>query len=100
MENTVLQFNPATVLVKGKRNEHGTGKSTLTNIGEVDFVCRSVTSSCGCTTPNNIKTGQVLKAGESVEITFSRHLTSPGTKYVYVSGNCTTVSLAVAAEIV
>jgi hypothetical protein len=99
MENTVLQFSPATVLVSGKRNAHGTGTSTLTNIGEVDFICKGVTSSCGCTTPNNIKTGQILKAGESIEITFSRHLTSPGTKYVYVSGNCTTVSLAVAAEI-
>jgi hypothetical protein len=47
-----------------------------------------------------MKPGQILKPGESVEISFSRHLTSPGTKYVYVSGNCTTVSLAVAAELV
>jgi hypothetical protein len=99
MENTVLQFNPGTVLVKGKRDEHGTGKTTLTNVGEVDFICRSVTSSCGCTTPDDIQTGQVLKPGESIEVNVTRHLTSPGTKYVYVSGNCTTVSLAIAAEI-
>jgi hypothetical protein len=99
MENTVLQFSPATVVVMGKRNDHGVGKATLTNIGNSDFVCRDVTSSCGCTKPDNIKTGQILKPGESIEITFSRHLTSPGTKYVYVSGNCTTVSLAVGAEI-
>ena len=99
MENTVLQFNPATVLVSGARNAHVTGTSTLTNIGEVDFICRGITSSCGCTTPDDIQPGQILKPGESIQITVNRHLTSPGTKYVYVSGNCTTVSLAVAAEI-
>ena len=100
MENTELQFNPENVLVTGERNSSQIGKATLTNIGSVDFICRSVTSSCGCTTTNNLKPGTVLKPGESIEISFTRKLSSPGTKYIYVSGNCVTVSLPIAAEIV
>jgi hypothetical protein len=100
MESTELEFNPEAVVVSGARNSSQTGKASLKNIGSVDFICRSVTSSCGCTTTNNIKPGSVLKPGESVEISFTRKLSSPGTKFIYVSGNCVTVSLPIAAEII
>jgi hypothetical protein len=99
MENTVLKFNPESYTLSGTRNSSQTGKVSLTNIGEVDFICRSVTSSCGCTTTNDVKPGTTLKPGESVEISFTRQLNSPGTKYIYVSGNCVTVSLPIAAQI-
>jgi len=99
MENTVLEFNPESVIVSGARNSSQTGKASLKNIGEVDFICRGVTSSCGCTTTNDVKPGTVIKPGESVEISFTRKLSSPGTKFIYVSGNCVTVSLPIAAQI-
>ena len=98
--NTTIEFTPNEVLVKGTRNSQQTGKSTLKNIGEVDFICKNVSANCGCTVPRNIKTGTILKPGETIEVDFSIKLGTQGTKRIFVMGNCVTASLGINIEFI
>ena len=96
---TTVAFEPAIVLVEGKRNSTAGGSAILKNIGDETFVCRSVSASCGCTTPSGIETGTTLEPGETRELHFSIQLNTPSNKYIYVHGNCTTVSLTISKNI-
>jgi hypothetical protein len=45
--------------------------------------------------PTGLKTADIIKPGESVTLSFSIDLKTPGTKYIYVFGNADTVALAI-----
>lgn len=93
--NTILKATPESVVLEGPRDSNKTGQFVLKNEGSIDFVCRSVTKSCGCTMPTGLQTADIIKPGESVTISFNIDLKTPGTKYIYVFGNADTVSLAI-----
>jgi len=97
---TILKATPESVALEGPRNSHKTGQFVLTNTGSIDFVCRSVTKSCGCTMPTGLKTADIIKPGESVTLSFSIDLKTPGTKYIYVFGNADTVALAIHLQLI
>lgn len=100
METTTLVFEPSSVLLSGKRDTHIEGTATLKNVGEVDFLCKSVSSSCGCTTQQSVKTGTKIKAGESLEISFKVKLSTQGVKHIHVMGNCVTAGLSINTKII
>lgn len=93
--NTVLEANPESVILEGSRNSNKSGVFTITNKGSIDFVCRSVTKSCGCTMPTGLQPADIIKPGESKQLSFSIDLKTPGTKYIYVFGNADTLALPI-----
>lgn len=99
MRNTTIVFEPSTILLSGKRDTKVEGMAKLKNIGEEDFLCKGVSSSCGCTTQQSIKTGTKIAKGEDIDILFSVKLSTPGVKHIYVSGNCVTASLSINIQI-
>jgi hypothetical protein len=92
--DTTIEFIPKIVELAGPRNTTAKGVATIKNVGPNDFTCRGVSTSCGCTLPHGIWTGTEIKAGDELEISFEAQLKTPGTKYIYVSGNSNTISLA------
>lgn len=96
---TTIEFEPANVIVTGKKNETVSGSSKVKNIGTTRFTCRSVAKSCGCTTPWGIDTGTIIEPGESKELSFNIELSTPADKFIYVHGNCTTISLRITKQI-
>jgi len=96
---TTIVFEPSSVTVTGQKNQTVSGSSIIKNIGTTRFTCRSVAKSCGCTTPSGIDTGTIIEPGESKELFFSIELSSPADKFIYVHGNCTTISLRIIKQI-
>ena len=96
---TTIVFEPANVIVTGQKNQTVSGSSLVKNIGTTRFTCRSVAKSCGCTTPSGIDTGTIIEPGESKELFFSIELSTPADKFIYVHGNCTTISLRITKQI-
>lgn len=85
--NTILSVDPVSVVLQGERNSTQSGKFTITNIGNTEFNCRSITKSCGCTMPEGIQAGSIIAPGASLDLTFTIDLKTPGTKYIYLFGN-------------
>lgn len=96
---TTIVFEPSSVTVTGQKNQTVSGSSMVKNIGTTRFTCRSVAKSCGCTTPSGIDTGTIIEPGESKELFFSIELSTPADKFIYVHGNCTTISLRIIKQI-
>ncbi len=96
---TKIVFEPSSVTVTGQKNQTVSGSSIIKNIGTTRFTCRSVAKSCGCTTPSGIDTGTIIEPGESKELFFSIELSTPADKFIYVHGNCTTISLRIIKQI-
>jgi len=96
---TTVVFEPEVVVVTGKRNQTVSGKALVKNTGENTFFCRSVSKSCGCTTPSGINAGTIIEPGESKELSFTIQLGTPSDKFVYVHGNATAISLRIAKNI-
>jgi hypothetical protein len=94
-----LIFSPSSYTLTGGRDTTQSGVFKVTNDSTIDFVCRSITASCGCTTPTGIATGTIIKPGESVDLEFFINLKSPGTKYVYIFGNAETITLPISLQL-
>ena len=93
--NTELKANPESIILEGERDSNKSGEFTITNTGSIDFICRSVTKSCGCTMPTGLQPADIIKPGESIKLNFNIDLKTPGTKYIYVFGNADTLSLPI-----
>lgn len=91
MENiilkTTLSIEPISLVLEGERDSTKSGIFTITNTGTEDFHCQNISKSCGCTLPEGLQAGDIIKSGESKDINFTIKLSTPGTKYIYLFGN-------------